>query len=45
MSEVRSRIPFDNSTGKYRASWQPTQEDQVSHQTNPNSLLNRQTDS
>ena len=30
MSEVRSRIPFDNSTGNYRASWQPTQEDQVS---------------
>lgn len=30
MSEVRSKIPFDASSGKYRASWQQTQEKQVS---------------
>jgi len=30
MSEVRSRIPFDTSSGNYRASWQQTQDDQVS---------------
>jgi hypothetical protein len=30
MSEVRSKIPFDSSSGKYRKSWQATQEEQVS---------------
>ena len=31
MSEVRSKIPFDQSSGKYRKSWQATQEEQVSN--------------
>jgi hypothetical protein len=29
MSEVISKIPFDNSSGKYRASWQTSQAEQV----------------
>ncbi len=28
MTEVRSTIPFDSQSGKYRASWQATQEEQ-----------------
>ena len=28
MSEVRSTIPFDAQSGKYRASWQANQEEQ-----------------
>lgn len=30
MSEVVSRIPFDRGTGKYKADWHQSQEEQVS---------------
>lgn len=29
MSEIKSKIPFDNSKGNYRATWQTSQEEQV----------------
>ncbi len=29
MSEVHSKIPFDTTSGKYRNSWQTSQEEQV----------------